>query len=204
MMLKDAKPADIGVKEPEIRKIVTMIEEIQEEGFGKLETPLKRCAAIAIIKNPFAGKYQEDLMELSMIGNWLGDHLTKIAVKELGAPIHSYGKGAIVGLNGELEHAAAILHPVLGTPMRAAIGGGKSIIPSAKKAGPAGTTLDVPLHYKDAAFVRTHYDAMEVRVHDAPKCDEILVALAFTTGGRPHARIGGLQISGVKGEDGLR
>lgn len=204
MQLKDAKPADIGMKEPEIRKIVTTVEEIKEEGFGKLDKPLKRCAVAAVIKNPFAGKYQEDLMELSEIGNWLGEHLTKIAVEELGAPIHSYGKGAIIGLNGELEHGAAILHPVLGTPMRKEIGGGKSIIPSAKKAGPAGTTLDVPLHYKDAAFVRTHYDAMEVRVHDAPKCDEIVVALAFTTGGRPHPRIGGLQIEGVKGEDGLR
>lgn len=191
-------------KEPEIRKIVTSIEEIRAEGFSKVDPAIKRCSVAAVIKNPFAGKYVEDLSELSEIGEYLGGYLSEIAVKELGAPIESYGKGAIIGLNGELEHGAAILHPSLGKPMRAAIGGGKAIIPSAKKAGPAGTSLDVPLHYKDACFVRTHYDAMEVRIPDAPKCDEIVVALAFTTGGRPHPRIGGLQISEVKGEDGLR
>ncbi|MBQ6904415.1 MAG: amino acid synthesis family protein [Lachnospiraceae bacterium] len=192
------------MKEPEIRKIVTTVEEIREEGFGKVDPPIKRCAVAAVIKNPYAGKYQEDLSELTDVGEYLGDYLTKIAVEQLGAPVHNYGKGAIIGLDGELEHGAAILHPKLGKPMRDAIGGGKAIIPSAKKAGPAGTALDVPLHYKDAAFVRTHYDAIEVRIHDAPKCDEIVVALAFTTGGRPHPRIGGLQVSEVKGEDGLR
>lgn len=191
------------MKEPEIRKIVTSVEEIRAEGFAAVDPAIKRCSVAAVIRNPFAGKYVEDLSELSEIGEYLGDYLSQIAVKELGAPVHSYGKGAIIGLNGELEHGAAILHPKLGKPMRAAIGGGKAIIPSAKKAGPAGTSLDVPLHYKDAAFVRTHYDAMEVRIADAPKCDEIVVALAFTTGGRPHPRIGGLQVSEVKGEDGL-
>ena len=192
------------MKEPEIRKIVTSIEEIRAEGFGAVDPAIKRCSVAAVIKNPFAGRYVEDLSELSDVGEWLGDYLSKIAVKELGAPIHSYGKGAIIGLDGELEHGAAILHPKLGKPMRDAIDGGKAIIPSAKKAGGAGTALDVPLHYKDAAFVRTHYDAMEVRIADAPKNDEIVVALAFTTGGRPHARIGGLQVSEIKGEDGLR
>jgi len=192
------------MKEPTIRKIVTNIEEIRSEGFAPLETPIKRCTVTAVIKNPFAGSYAEDLAELSETGGFLGDYLSKIAAEALDAPIHSYGKGAIVGLDGELEHGAAILHPKLGKPMRDAIGGGKSIIPSAKKAGPAGTSLDVPLHYKDAAFVRTHYDAMEVRIPDAPKCDEIVVSLAFTTGGRPHPRIGGLQVSEIKGEDGLR
>ena len=191
-------------KEPEIRKIVTTIEEIREEGFKPVDPPIKRCAVCAVIKNPFAGRYVEDLSELSEIGEYLGGYLSEIAVKELGAPVESYGKGAIIGLNGELEHGAAILHPKLGKPMREAIGGGKAIIPSNKKAGPAGTALDVGLHYKDACFVRSHYDAIEVRIHDAPKDDEIVVALAFTTGGRPHPRIGGLQISEVVGEDGLR
>lgn len=190
--------------EVEIRKIVVAAEEVFFEGFRKLDTPLKRVSVAAVIKNPFAGKYQEDLSLLSDIGEYLGGHLTQIAVKELGMPVHSYGKGAIVGLDGELEHGAAILHPKLGKPMRDAIGGGKAIIPSAKKAGGAGTALDVPLHYKDAAFVRTHYDAMEVRIADAPHADEIVVALAFSGGGRPHPRIGGLQVSEVKGEDGLR
>ncbi len=191
--------------EPKIRKVVTSVEEIRYEGFSDLEKPIRRVSVAAVIKNPYAGKYQEDLSELSEIGEWLGDYLSKEAVKVLGeGNVHSYGKGAIAGLDGELEHCAAILHPKLGKPMRDAIGGGKAIIPSAKKAGAAGTALDVPLHYKDAAFVRTHYDAMEVRIADAPKCDEIVVALAFTDGGRPHARIGGLQISEIKGEDGLR
>lgn len=191
--------------EPKIRKVVTSVEEIRYEGFSDLEKPIRRVSVAAVIKNPYAGKYQEDLSELSEVGEWLGDYLSKEAAKILGeGNIHSYGKGAIAGLDGELEHCAAILHPKLGKPMRDAIGGGKAIIPSAKKAGAAGTALDVPLHYKDAAFVRTHYDAMEVRIADAPKCDEIVVALAFTDGGRPHPRIGGLQVSEIKGEDGLR
>ena len=191
--------------EPKIRKIVVSVEEIRYEGFSALDKPLRRVAVSAVIQNPFAGKYQEDLSDLIEIGEWLGDHLTKEAVKILGeSSVHSYGKGAVIGLDGELEHGAAILHPKLGKPMRDAIGGGKAIIPSAKKAGAAGTALDVPLHYKDAAFVRTHYDAMEVRIADAPKPDEIVVALAFTDGGRPHPRIGGLQVSEIKGEDGLR
>jgi len=118
--------------------------------------------------------------------------------------VHSYGKAAIVGEHGEYEHAAAILHPTLGTPFRAAVGGGKAIIPSAKKLGGPGTTIDVPLHFKDAAFVRTHFDAMEVRLGDAPRADEILVVLAVTDGGRPHARVGGLTVAESKKEDGLR
>ena len=118
--------------------------------------------------------------------------------------MHSYGKAAIVGVDGEYEHAAAILHPTLGTPFRAAVGGGKAIIPSAKKLGGPGTPIDVPLHFKDAAFVRTHFDAMEVRLPDAPKANEILVALVVTDGGRPHARVGGLTVAEAKKEDGLR
>jgi hypothetical protein len=191
--------------ELKIRKIVTNVEEIRFEGFKELAKPIKKVSVAAVIKNPFAGQYAEDLSILTDIGEYLGGYLSKIAVDTLGGnQIQSYGKGAIVGEAGELEHCAAILHPKLGKPMRDAIGGGKAIIPSAKKAGIPGTALDVPLHYKDAAFVRTHYDAMEVRISDAPKADEIVVVLAFTDGGRPHARIGGLQISEIKGEDGLR
>lgn len=188
-----------------IRKIAVNVEEVYFEGFKELEVPIRKCSVAAVIKNPFAGAYEENLEELSEIGEYLGKVLTEKAVKELGdAEIHNYGKGAIVGLNGELEHGAAILHPKLGKPMREVIGGGKAIIPSAKKAGGAGTSLDVPLHYKDAAFVRTHYDAMEVRIPDAPKVDEIVVALVFSDGGRPHPRIGGLTVDQIKGEDGLR
>lgn len=190
-----------------IRKIVTNMEEIQYEGFKPLEKPLKKCSVSAVIKNPYAGKYVEDLSELSEIGKFLGGELTAQAVKAMGIQpeeVNSYGKGAIIGLDGELEHGAAILHPLLGKPMREQVNGGKAIIPSAKKAGGAGTSLDVPLHYKDAAFVRTHYDAMEVRIPDAPKADEIVVSIVLTNGGRPHPRIGGLQVDEIKGEDGLR
>ncbi len=191
--------------EPKIRKVITNVEEIRYEGFKEVEKPIHKCFVAAVIQNPYAGRYEEDLTLLTEYGEYLGDYLTKLAVKALGgAQIHSYGKGAIVGLNGELEHGGAILHPKLGKPMREAIGGGKAIIPSAKKSGAAGTAIDVPLHYKDAAFVRTHYDAMEVRIPDAPKSDEIVVALVFTDGGRPHPRIGGLQVDEIKGEDGLR
>lgn len=193
--------------EVNIRKVVTVVEDVYADGAKKVEKPFKKCAVAAVIKNPFAGEYVEDLSLLSDIGEYLGGMLTQTAVAAMGieaGQVESYGKGAIVGELGELEHAGAILHPKLGKPMRDAIGGGKAIIPSAKKLGGPGTTLDVPLHYKDAAFVRTHYDAMEVRLHDAPKSDEIVVAIAVTNGGRPHPRIGGLQKSEIKGEDGLR
>ena len=190
-----------------IRKIVTNVEEIKFEGFLPLEKPIKKCSVSAVIKNPYAGAYVENLVTLSEYGQYLGGELTKMAVKAMEiepSEVNSYGKGAIIGLNGELEHGAAILHPLLGKPMREQVNGGKAIIPSAKKAGPAGTSLDVPLHYKDAAFVRTHYDAMEVRIPDAPKDDEIVVSIVLTNGGRPHPRIGGLQVNEIKGEDGLR
>ena len=126
------------------------------------------------------------------------------ATEALGAQGESYGKAAIVGEAGELEHAAALLHPKLGAPLRAALGGGKAIIPSAKKAGGPGCAIDVPLHYKDAAFVRTHYDALEVRVPDAPRAGEIVLAIVITDGGRPHPRVGGLTRDEVKAGDGLR
>lgn len=190
----------------QIRKLVTVVEETRIDGVKEVQ-PTRKAAAIAVIKNPFAGEYVEDLTPLMEVGEELGTLLGKKAVEALGIKpeeAHSYGKGAIVGENGELEHAASILHPRLGKPFRAELNGGKSIIPSAKKMGGVGTGLDVPVHYKDAAFVRTHYDAMEVRVPDAPRADEILVALVVTDAGRPNPRIGGLQLSEVKGEDGLR
>lgn len=191
----------------EIRKIVTVVEETHKDGEKAVAKPTRKASVAAVIKNPFAGEYVEDLTELSEIGEQLGQMLAEKAVKALGIAkeeANSYGKGAIVGEKGELEHAAAILHPRMGKPFREAVGGGKAIIPSAKKLGGVGTGLDVPVHYKDAAFVRTHYDAMEVRIPDAPRADEIVVAVIVTASGRPHPRIGGLQVSEIKGEDGLR
>jgi len=191
----------------EIRKVVVVVEETHKEAGREVSPPTRKAAAIAVIKNPFAGRYEEDLSLLMEYGEKLGGMLGERAVAALGIPkerVDSYGKGAIVGLGGELEHAAAILHPRLGAPLREAVGGGKAIIPSAKKMGGAGTPLDVPLHFKNAAFVRSHFDAMEVRVHDAPRDDEILVAIVVTDSGRPLARVGGLKKEEAKGEDGLR
>lgn len=117
---------------------------------------------------------------------------------------HSFGKAAIVGESGELEHAAAILHPKLGAPLREAVGKGAALVPSAKKRGGMGTAIDVPLGHKDAAYVRSHFDAVEARVPDAPRADEIVVAIAVTDSGRPLPRIGGLQVHEIQGQDGLR
>jgi hypothetical protein len=187
-----------------IRKLVTIREEILEDGGKKAPRPVTKVAAVAVIENPFAGRFADDLAELIKTGEELGDLLGRRGAAALGAPVHSYGKAAIVGEHGEYEHAAAMLHPTLGTPFRAAVGGGKAIIPSAKKLGGPGSSIDVPLHYKDAAFVRSHFDAMEVRLPDAPRADEILVALVVTDGGRPHPRIGGLTVADAKKDDGLR
>ena len=190
-----------------IRKLVVQVDETRLEMGCAIDPPTRRALAIAVITNPFAGRYVEDLAELIAIGEELGALLGQRCVAALGiAPgqAHSYGKGAIVGEAGELEHAAAILHPKLGAPLRQAVEKGAALVPSAKKLGGIGTAIDVPLGHKDAAFVRSHFDAIEARVADAPRADEIVVAVAVTDSGRPLARIGGLQSHEIKGEDGLR
>ena len=162
---------------------------------------------MAVIENPYAGKYSQQLDELIAIGEKLGGLLGGKCVEALGitpAQAQSYGKGAIVGEAGELEHAAAILHPKLGAPLRKAVEKGAALVPSAKKMGGLGSALDVPLGHKDAAFVRSHFDAMEARVSDAPRANEIVVAVVVTASGRPLPRIGGLQVSEIVGQDGLR
>jgi Amino acid synthesis len=190
-----------------IRKIVTFVEETHREVDKTVEPATRRAAAAAVIENPFAGRYVEDLSELIEIGEELGALLTERAVAALGIPgpsAQSYGKAAAVGENGELEHAAAVLHPKLGIPVRRVVGKGAALIPSAKKRSGMGATLDIPLGHKDAAYVRSHFDGMEIRVSDAPRANEILVAIAVTDSGRPLARIGGLTKDQIKGEDGLR
>jgi len=187
-----------------IRKLLTVSEEILSDGGRETRRPLRKVAAVAVLENPFAGRFVDDLTALADAGEELGALLAKRATEALGAPAESYGKAAIVGEDGEYEHAAALLHPKLGAPLRAAVGGGKAIIPSAKKLGGPGAAIDVPLHFKDAAFVRTHYDAMEVRVPDAPRANEIVLVIAITDGGRPHPRIGGLTKDEARKEDGLR
>jgi hypothetical protein len=190
-----------------IRKIVTVVEETRTEMGRVVEPPTRRAAAIAVIENPFAGRYVEDLQELTETGEELGGLLAEYAVKALGiegSRAESYGKAAAVGENGELEHAAAILHPKLGTPVRKALGKGAALIPSSKKRGGLGVALDIPLGHKDAAYVRSHFDGMEVRIPDAPKPNEIVVAVAVTDSGRPLPRVGGLMKDQIKGDDGLR
>ena len=190
-----------------IRKILTIVEETHREGTEAVKPATRKAAAIAVIDNPFAGRHAPDLEDLVAIGEMLGGLLGERAVQALGiAPgaVESYGKAAIVGEDGELEHAAAILHPKLGAPFRAAVEKGAALIPSAKKRGGMGAAIDVPLGHKDAAFVRSHFDAMEIRVPDAPRRDEIVVALVVTDSGRPLPRIGGLTPSEIIGKDGLR
>lgn len=190
-----------------IRKLIVEVDETHQEAGRTIDPPTRKALAIAVIENPYAGRYVENLDELIAIGEELGGLLGDKCVQALGiAPgaAQSYGKAAIVGEAGELEHAAAILHPKLGAPLRKAVEKGAALVPSAKKRGGLGTAIDVPLGHKDAAFVRSHFDAMEARVSDAPRANEIVVAVVVTDSGRPLARIGGLQASEIKGEDGLR
>jgi len=190
-----------------IRKIVTVVEETRSEMGRVVDPSTRRAASIAVIENPFAGRYVEDLQELVDIGEELGELLAEYAVKALGIEgprAESYGKAAAVGENGELEHAAALLHPKLGTPVRKVLGKGAALIPSSKKRGGPGVALDIPLGHKDAAYVRSHFDGMEVRIADAPRANEIMVAVAVTDSGRPLPRVGGLMKDQIKGEDGLR
>ncbi|MGH6820090.1 MAG: amino acid synthesis family protein [Methylocella sp.] len=190
-----------------IRKVVTFVDETLSEQGRAISPPLRRAAAVAVIENPFAGIYEEDLSLLIDIGEELGGLLAERAVAALGIAgndVQSFGKAAAVGENGELEHAAAILHPKLGAPFRKVLGKGAALIPSSKKRGGLGVVLDVPLGHKDAAFVRSHFDGMEVQINDAPRANEIMVAVAVTDSGRPLPRVGGLKHEEVKGEDGLR
>ncbi len=189
-----------------IRRIVTIVEETLIEGGRPVDPPIRRAAAVAVIANPHAGRFVEDLSDLIEVGEELGALLPARAVAALGIAgdaVHSYGKAAAVGAEGELEHAAAILHPKLGAPFRDVLGKGAALIPSSKKRGAPGIPFDIPLGHKDAAKVRSHFDGMEVIVPDAPREDEIAVAIAVTDGGRPHPRVGGLRLDQVKGEDGL-
>jgi hypothetical protein len=189
-----------------IRKIVVQIDEVWAENGQLVSPPTRRALAMAVIENPFAGRYVEDLDALMTVGQELGALLGQRCVQALGiqpGEAQSYGKAAIVGEAGELEHAAAILHPKLGAPLRAAVEKGAALVPSSKKMGAMGATIDVPLGHKDAAYVRSHFDAIEARVTDAPRANEIVVCVAVTDSGRPNPRVGGLQHQNMIGKDGL-
>lgn len=182
----------------DIRKQIVIVEDTLSEMGKKVEPVLRKAAAIAVVKNPFSGKYVEDLSVLVDFGEILGETLGKAAVEALGIPpseVRGYGKAAIVGVDGELEHCAALIHPKMGKPFRAAVNGGTAIIPSTKKRGGPGTRIDVPLFFKDDQWWMPYLDAMEVNVPDAPSPDEVVVAVVVTSGGRPLARVGGQQES---------
>lgn len=191
----------------QLRKIVVWVEETHREAGQTIAPPTRKAVAVAVIANPFAGRFVQDLTPLMDTGAELGALLGARCVAALGITpeqAQSYGKAAMVGEAGELEHAAAILHPKLGAPLRLAVGGGAALVPSGKKIGGPGQSLDVPLGHKDAAYVRSHFDGIEVRLNDAPRADEILVAVAVTDTGRPLARVGGLTHAEALGKDGLR
>jgi len=174
----------------DIRKTILIKETIAADAFGKACNPITRVVAVAVIQNPFAGKFVENLSPLFHIGGQLGERLMGDAVNLLpGAPV-SYGKAAIVGVAGDLEHGGAIIHPKLGKPMRAAVGGGKALIPSNAKVAAAGAPVDIPLGHKDEAWSFDHFDTMTIMVADAPRPEEIVLCMAVSDGSRPHPRVG--------------
>jgi hypothetical protein len=192
--------------EPVIRKILTSVEEIFHEGGPVAARPLVRGVALAVIRNPFAGRYEPEIQGFMEDLKPLGLRMASDLIHALGGDptrIEGYGKGAIVGASGELEHGA-LWHVPGGYAMREALGGAKAIVSSTKKVGGPGTRLDVPVTHINASYVRSHFDAVEVGLADAPRADEMVLALVMTTGARIHARVGGLQASEIKGEDGLR
>ena len=193
------------MSEISIRKSQLIVDKIWHDGGAPLKQPRLRGAILTVIKNPFAGRYVEDIQSFMKPLEHLGVGMARELAEALGGPkaVQSYGKAAIVGLDGELEHGA-LWHAPGGYSMREVLGGTKAIVPSTKKVGPAGARIDVPLHHINAAYVRSHFDAIEVGINDAPKADEIIYILAMGTGPRVHDRAGGLKASEIKGEDGNR
>jgi Amino acid synthesis len=190
----------------EIRKQIVTVEEIFHEGGPRAAAPYRRAAILSVIKNPFAGRYVEDIVGFSDDLKPLGLAMAKALIAALGGDpkaIQGYGKGAIVGAAGEIEHGA-LWHAPGGYAMREALGGAKAIVPSAKKVAGVGARLDVPITHIDASYVRSHFDSIEVGVVDGPRADEMALVLAMTTGARVHDRAGGLKAAEIKGQDGLR
>lgn len=192
--------------EVKVRKFLVSVEDVFHEGGPVAATPQRRGAVLAVIENPFAGRYHEDIQPFMEDLRPLGLQMAQKLLAALGGDpksVEGYGKGAIVGGAGELEHAA-LWHAPGGYAMRDVLGGAKAIVPSTKKVGGPGTRLDVPVTHVNASYVRSHFDAIEVGLTDAPRANEMVVALVMTTGARVHARAGGLQASEIKGQDGLR
>lgn len=190
----------------DVRKIVVSVEEIRHDGGPPLAVPVRKGWVAAAIRNPFAGRYEPELQAYMDELKPLGLECSQKLVAALGGDVsgvEAYGKGSIVGAAGEIEHGA-LWHVPGGYAMRELLGRALAIVPSAAKMGALGTAIDIPLHHKDAAYVRSHFDAITVTVPDGPRADEIVFVLAMSTGGRPHARMGGLAASGIEKWDGLR
>jgi Amino acid synthesis len=188
-----------------IRKIYTFVEDTLSDAGKSGEPLLRRVAAVAIVENPHAGHFVEDLKPMIDASEALGHELSKIVVQALRPyRAQSYGKGGIVGLAGEQEHINALLTTTFANPLREAVGGGKAWISSMTKRGGPGTSIDIPLAHKDALYVRSHYDGMTITLHDAPLPDEIAVIICVANRGRLNARVGGIKVEEIKGEDGLR
>jgi hypothetical protein len=190
-----------------VRKWFTHVEDVLANETGQTADgdPVRRIVIAAAIHNPYAGRFSHDLGDIVVKSDELGREFGRRAVAAAGGtPIRSYGKAAVVGSRGEYEHGNAFLTQTFADPVRDAVGGGKSWVPSTGKVGPAGTVIDIPLAHKDALYVRSHYDTVTVGFGDAPRPDEVVVAFAFASRGRLHARLGGLRAEDVRGETGLR
>lgn len=188
-----------------VRKVLTIAEDVLHEGGPVASVPQRRAAVLAVIANPFAGKYHQDIQHFMDDLKPLGLDMARRLIGALGdvSAVQGYGKGAIIGEAGEIEHAA-LWHAPGGYAMRELLGGAKAIVPSTKKVGAPGARLDIPITHINASYVRSHFDALEVGVPDAPRANEMVLCLAMTTGPRVHARAGGLAAADIKGEDGLR
>ncbi len=174
----------------DIRKIVVAIERVNSEGGLPAERPVTQVAASAIVVNPYSGQSVESLDLLMDMGGLLGRDLVAEALKHLPNDVVSYGKAAIIGANGDLEHGAAVIHPKMGKPIREAIGGGRALIPSNVKIGGPGCVIDVPLGHRHDSWLFDYIDTMSVFVADAPRCDEMVITVALSDGGRVRPRVG--------------
>ena len=198
-------PATPALPAVDVRKLVVSVEDVWHDNGPRLAVPLRRGSAAAVVKNPYAGSYVEDIQPMMEALKPLGREMAVRLIAALGGAdkIQSYGKGALVGLAGELEHGA-LWHVPGGYGMRDLLEGSFAIVPSTTKIGPAGSAVDIPIHHRVAAYVRSHFDSLEVRVADSPRPNELLLVIAMTTGPRPHARVGGLRADEIAKFDGQR
>ena len=198
-------PASAAGPEVDVRKLVLAVEDVWHDNGPRLAQPLRRGSLAAVLRNPYAGRYVADIQPMMEALKPLGRDMAARLIEALGGggAIQGYGKGALIGLDGELEHGA-LWHVPGGYGMRDLLEGSHAIVPSTTKIGAAGATIDIPIHHRVAAYVRSHFDSLEVRVADGPRADEMLLALAMTTGPRPHARVGGLRVDEISKFDGQR